>query len=162
MLAVALLGGLDAIEEYFPVLAGDRGVPVAAVPLAVLGISLAGGLGAALAERIGRLPDSALPILLAVAVGCLGVAAAASGPLTLAAVAAFYALYLGVLVVAEARLQDRIGSARRATLTSVAALGIELAGLLVFAAWALGGLGAIALLALAAVPLAAGGLRSRR
>jgi hypothetical protein len=44
----------------------------------------------------------------------------------------------------------------------VAALGIELAGLLVFAAWAVGGLGAIALLALAAVPLAAGGLRSRR
>jgi hypothetical protein len=162
MLAVGLIGGLDAVEEYFPVLAADRGVPVAAVPFAVLGISLAGGLGAALADRIGRLPEAALPLLLAVAVGCLGVAAAASGPLALAAVAGFYALYLGVLVVAEARLQDRIDSARRATLTSVAALGIELAGLLVFAAWALGGLGAIALLALVAVPVTAVGLRSRR
>jgi MFS family permease len=162
MLAVGLLGGLDAVEEYFPVLAAGRGVPVAAVPLAVLGISLAGGLGAALAERLGRLPDAALPLLLAVAIGCLGVAAAAAGPLTLAAVAAFYALYLGVLVVAEARLPDRIDSARRATLTSVASLGIELAGLLVFAAWALGGLGAVALLALAAVPLATVGLRARR
>jgi MFS family permease len=162
MLAVGLIGGLDAVEEYFPVLAADRGVPVAAVPLVVVGISLAGGLGAALAERIGRLPDSALPLLLAVAVGCLGVTAAASGPITLAAVAVFYALYLGVLVVAEARLQDRIDSERRATLTSVAGLGIELAGLLVFAAWALGGLGAIAVLALVAVPVTAVGLRTRR
>jgi hypothetical protein len=162
MLAVGLIGGLDAVEEYFPVLAADGGVPVALVPLAVLTISLAGGLGAALAERMGRLPGPALPVLLAVATGCLGLAAVGSGPGTLAAVAAFYALYLGVLVVAEARLQDRIDSARRATLTSVASLGIELAGLLVFAAWALGGLGAIALVALVTVPLAAVGLRSRR
>ena len=34
VLAVALIGGLDAVEEYFPVLAADRGVPVTAVPLA--------------------------------------------------------------------------------------------------------------------------------
>jgi hypothetical protein len=162
VLAVGLIGGLDAVEEYFPVLAADSGVPVAAVPLAVLTISLAGGLGAALAERIGRLPDSALPVLLAVAAGCLGAAAVGSGPLLLVAVAAFYALYLGVLVVAEARLQDRIDSARRATVTSVAGLGIELAALLVFAAWALGGVGAIALLVLAAVPVAARGLRGPR
>lgn len=162
VLAVGLIGALDAVEEYFPVLAADRGVPLATVPLAVLAISLAGGLGAALSGRVGRLPDLALPVLLAVAVGCLAVAAAATGPIALAALASFYALYSAVLVVAEARLQDRIDSARRATLTSVAALGIEVASLLVFAAWALGSLGAIALLALAAVPLAAVGLRSRR
>jgi hypothetical protein len=160
VLAVGLIGGLDAVEEYFPVLAADRGVPVALVPLAVLTVSLAGGLGAALAERIGRLPELALPVLLAVAAGCLGLAAVGSGPFSLIAVAAFYALYLAVLVVAEARLQDRIDSSRRATITSVAELGIELAALLVFAAWALGGLGAIVLLVLAAVPVTARGLRS--
>jgi MFS family permease len=162
VLAVGLIGGLDAVEEYFPVLAADRGVPVAAVPLTVLAISLAGGLGAALAGRIGRLPGPALPVLLAVAAGCLGLGVVGPGPVALAAVAAFYALYLGVLVVAEARLQDRIDTARRATITSVAGLGIELAALLVFAGWALGGLGAIALLALAAVPVAALGLRDQR
>lgn len=162
VIAVGLIGGLDAVEEYFPVLAADRGVPVPVVPLAVLAISLAGALGAALADRLGRLPAPALPILLAVAAGCLGLAAVGPGLVGLAAVAAFYAFYLGVVVVAEARLQDRIGSARRATLTSVASLGIELAALLVFAAWALGGVGAIALLALATVPLAAAGLRSGR
>jgi MFS family permease len=158
-LAVALIGGLDAVEEYFPVVAADRGVPVPAVPLVVLGISLAGAAGAALAERAGRLPDRALPLLLAVAVLFLGPAAVGPRPVALAALAAFYALYLAVLVVAEARLQDRIDGARRATITSVANVGIELSSLLVFGAWALGGLGALALLGLAIVPVAAVGLR---
>jgi hypothetical protein len=157
--AVALIGGLDAVEEYFPVVAADRGVPVSAVPVVVLGIALAGAAGAALAERAGRLPDRALPMLLAVAVLFLGVALLGSRPAALAALAAFYALYLAVLVVAEARLQDRIEGARRATITSVAGLGIELSSLLVFGAWALGGLGAVALLVLAVVPVAAVGLR---
>ena len=159
VLAVGLIGGLDAVEEYFPVLAADRGVPVASVPLAVLGISLAGAAGAGLAERAGRLPDRALPALLATAALCLGAAVLHPRPVAILAVGAFYALYLAVLVVAEARLQDRIDTAHRATVTSVAGLGIELAALLVFAAWALGGLGAIAVLALAVVPVAAVGLR---
>jgi MFS family permease len=159
VLAVGVLGGLGAVEEYFPVLAADRGVRVAAVPLAVLGISLAGAAGAALAERVGRLPDRALPRLLTAGAVFLGLAVLTGSPAALAAVAVFYALYLAVLVVAEARLQDRIGSAHRATVTSAAGLGIELAALLVFAAWALGGLGAIALLVLVVVPMTAVGLR---
>jgi MFS family permease len=57
VLAVALIGGLDAVEEYFPVLAADRGVPVTAVPVAILGIALAGAAGAALGGRAGRLRD---------------------------------------------------------------------------------------------------------
>ena len=36
VVAVALLGGLDALEEYLPVMAADWGVPTAAVPIAVL------------------------------------------------------------------------------------------------------------------------------
>jgi hypothetical protein len=78
--------------------------------------------------------------------------------LVLAAV--FYALYLAVLVAAEAELQARITGPYRATLTSVAGLGIELAALLVFAAWALGGAAAVAVLVLAVVPVAAQGLRA--
>ncbi|MGZ4547823.1 MAG: MFS transporter [Blastococcus sp.] len=159
VLAVALIGGLDAVEEYFPVFAADRGVAVTAVPLAVLAVSLAGAAGAALAERVGRLPDRALPALLSVSAVALGIAVVLPGPGALAAAAVFYALYLAVLVVAEARLQDRIATARRATVTSVAALGIEFSSLLVFGAWALGGLGAIAVLVLVVVPVTALGLR---
>ena len=56
--------------------------------------------------------------------------------------------------MAEARLQDRITGPHRATITSVAGLGIELAALLVFAAWAVGGPVAVAVLVLAVVPVA--------
>ena len=159
VLAVALVGGLDAVEEYFPVLAGDRGVPTVAVPAAVLGITLAGALGAALGGRADRLPDRALPVLLLLAGVLLGAAAVVPGSGALAVVAVSYGLYLAVLVVAEARLQERVDSARRATVTSVAGLGIELAGLLVFAAWALGGVVAVAVLVVAVVPVVTAGLR---
>lgn len=159
--AVALIGGLDAMEEYFPVLAADRGVPTGAVPFAVLVIALAGAAGAELGGRADGLPDRGLPALLAVAGLLLGVAAVLRGPATVAALAVAYGLYLAVLVVAEARLQERIEGPYRATVTSVAGLGAELAGLLVFAAWALGGPAATALLVLAVVPVVASGLRTR-
>ncbi|UOY00345.1 hypothetical protein [Blastococcus sp. PRF04-17] len=161
VLAVALIGGLDAIEEYFPVLAGDWGVSTAVVPLAVLVVALAGAAGAALGGRADRLPGAALPALLAVAAVLLAGAAVWARPAALAVVALFYGLYLAVLVVAEARLQDRIASAHRATVTSVAGLGIEVASLLVFAAWAVGGPVAVAVLVLAVVPVVRAGLRIR-
>jgi MFS family permease len=161
VLAVALIGGLDAVEEYFPVLAGERGVPVAAVPVAVLGIALAGAAGAALGGRAAGLSARALGLLLAVAALCLGIAAVTPAGYALAAAAVFYALYLAVLVAAHAQLQARITGPYRATITSVAGLGIELAALLVFAAWALGGAVAVAILVLAVVPVAAVGLRAR-
>jgi MFS family permease len=161
VLAVALIGGLDAVEEYFPVLAADRGVAVTAVPVAILVIALAGAAGAALGGRASRLPDRALPALLVLAAALLGVAAVLPTVASLAAAALFYAIYLAVLVVAEARLQDRITGPYRATLTSVAGVGIELAALLVFGAWAVGGAVAVAVVVLAVVPLAAAGLRIR-
>ncbi len=161
VLAVALIGGLDAIEEYFPVLAGDWGVPTTAVPVAVLVIALAGAAGAALGGRADRLRRGTLLGLLLIAAGCLTASAMWARPAALAAVAIFYALYLAVLVVAEARLQDGIASRHRATITSVAGLGIELASLLVFAAWALAGPFAVAVLVVAVVPVVRAGLRTR-
>jgi MFS family permease len=161
VLALAVLGGLDAIEEYFPVMAGAWGVPAGLVPIAVLAIPLSGAAGAALAGRAGRLRLPTLAALLTVAAVLLGVAALWARPAALAAVAVFYGLYLAVLVVAEARLQDRIAGRYRATLTSVSALGVELASLAVFAAWALGGAVTIAVLTLAAVPVLAVALRGQ-
>jgi hypothetical protein len=158
VLAAAVLGGIDGVEEYWPLMAGDWGVPATAVPVATLAIPLAGAVGAALADRAARLPVRLLLGLLVVSALALGGAALWARPAALAAVAVFYGLYCAVLVVAEARLQDRITGAHRATITSVAGLGVELASLPVFAAWALGGAGAIALLVLAVVPVVAVGL----
>ncbi|MGY1624654.1 MFS transporter [Geodermatophilus sp. SYSU D00965] len=159
VLAVALLGGLDAFEEYFPVLAGDWGVPTQVVPFAVLATALAGALGGALAGRAERLPDVALPALLALAGVLLVVTALWARPAALVALAVAYGVYIAVLVVGEARLQHRITGPHRATITSVAGLGLELASLPVFAAWALGGLGGVAVVVLAVVPVVAAGLR---
>jgi hypothetical protein len=139
-------------------MAGDWGVPATAVPVATLAIPLAGAVGAALADRAGRLPARLLLGLLVASAVALGGAALWARPAALAAVAVFYGLYCAVLVVAEARLQDRITGPHRATITSVAGLGVELASLPVFAAWALGGAGAIAVLVLAVVPVVALGL----
>ncbi|MGY1709672.1 MFS transporter [Geodermatophilus sp. SYSU D00758] len=161
VLAVALLGGLDAVEEYFPLLAADGGVPTVAVPYAVLAASLAGALGGALAGRAAELPDRALPVLLATAGLLLGAAALWAHPVTLLGVAVGYGVYIAVLVVGEARLQDRVPGRHRATVTSVAGLGVELASLPVFAAWALGGIGGVALVVLAVVPVVAAGVRRR-
>lgn len=159
--AVALVGGLDAMEEYFPVLAADRGVPTGAVPFAVLAIALAGAAGAELGGRAEGLADGGLPALLSAAGLLLAAVAVLPGAAALLAVAVAYGLYLAVLVAAEARLQERIEGPSRATVTSLAGLGVELAGLLVFAAWALGGPGATAVLVLAVVPVVASGLRGR-
>lgn len=159
VVAMALLGGLDAVEEYVPVMAGAWGVPTAAVPIAAVSIALAGAVGAALAGRLAVLSGRGLAALLVLAAGCLLGAALWARPVALLAAGLFYALYLAVLVVGEARLQDRISGPYRATVTSVAGLGIELGSLPVFAAWALGGVPAIALLVAAAAPLVVAGLR---
>jgi MFS family permease len=159
VLAVAFVGGLDGVEEYFPVLAADRGIPVAVVPVAVLVVAFAGAGGAALGGRADRLPDRGVPALLAASAVFLALATVLPTTAALVSMAVFYALYLAVLVVTEARLQDRIDSTHRATITSVAGLGIELTSLLLFAAWALDGAAAVAALVLAVVPAVRSGLR---
>ncbi len=142
--AVAVLGGLDALEEYFPLLAHSWRVPTGLVPLAVLGIPLVGAAGAGLGARAARLTPSALLGLLVVGGVALGVAGIVRQPLGLVAVAGFYGLYRLMLVVVDVRLQDRIVGTHRATVTSVAALGTEVVGLGLYGAWALGGLVPIA------------------
>jgi MFS family permease len=160
--ALALVGGIDAIEEYFPVAAGAWGVPTGAVPIAVLAVPLTGAVGAFLGGRAARLPAGLLAALLAMAGALLAVAALWARPAALVALALFYGCYLAVLVVAEARLQERIPGRARATLTSVAALGVEVTSLAVFAAWALHGALAVAVLVVAAAPVLLLALRPAR
>ena len=152
VLAVAALSGLDAIEEYFALLAGDWGVPTAAVPVALVVIPLAGGAGAALAGRAmaaarpigrrgrGRSAARGLGAVMPLGAAALALAALAAVPAGLGGVAAFYGALRLAMVVADARLQERIGPASRATVTSVASLGSELVAIALFGAWAIGGL----------------------
>lgn len=155
--AAAVLTAFDGVEEYFPLLVAEWGVPNAAIPLATLPIVLGGTAGAALGGVANRLPRWALGALLGAAMVLLAGAGMAAHPVGVAAVAAFYGGYRAVLVVVDARLQERIASRSRATVTSVAGLGTELATFGVYAAWAAGGapvLAAAGLLIAAALPRA--------
>lgn len=146
LVAVALLTGLDALEEYFGILAVDWGVPTALVPLATLAIPLAGAVGAALGGRAYRLPAPVLAGLFGLGLAGLAAAGIAAHPAGLVAVTAFYGLYRTVVVVADARLQERIAGRARATVTSVAALNTEIACFAVYGTFALGGLLPVAVL----------------
>ena len=155
VLAAAVLGGFDAIEEYFPLLAADWTVPVDLVPPAMLAISLAGALGAASAGIADRLPPVAHAVGFALVLALLGAAVALDAPVGLLAVSVAYGLHRVVLVVVDARLQAAITGPSRATVTSVAGLGTELGGIALFAVWALGGLLAVVLVWVPAVVLLA-------
>ena len=162
VLAVALVGGLDAVEEYFPVLAGDWGVAGDGRPVR-RPRDRAGrrrGCGAGRPGRAAARP-APCPWLLVVA-GLLLAAAALVGP------AGGAGRRRGVLRALPRGAGRGRGAAagphrqrHRATITSVAGLGIELASLLVFAAWALGGAAAVAVLVLAVVPVVRPGCGSR-
>jgi hypothetical protein len=154
VVAVAMLASLDALEEYFALLAQDWGVPTGLNPLVLLGIPMIGAAGALLAGRAGRLGAGDLTALLGAAGLALGGTGLLRQPIGLVAVALYYGVYRLVLVVAETRLQQIVTGPARATVTSVAGLGTDLATFGVYAAWALGGVVPVAvLLVLIAVTL---------
>jgi hypothetical protein len=150
VLVVAVLGGLDAAEEYFALLAHAWRVPATLVPLALLVVPLLGAAGAALGGRTARARTVALAGALGATTLLFGAAAALRAPVGMVGIAVGYGLYRLVWLVVDSRLQDRITGPARATVTSVAALGGEVLTFAVYGAWALGGpLTLVALFALA-------------
>lgn len=149
VVAVAVLGALDGLEEYFPLLAADWGVATSAVPTALLAVPIAGAAGAALGGRVSRLGARPLAALLGAAVAVFTAAGMWRRPAGVAGIAVAYFLYQLVLVVVDARLQERIEGRARATVTSVASLGTDLIGMVLYAAWAVGQPLAVAAIALA-------------
>jgi MFS family permease len=150
VVAVAVLFGLDAIEEYFPLQASDWGVRTAVVPIVVLTIPLAGAIGAGLTGRGARLSARTLAGMMLAGGAALALSARLSRPLSVLGIVAFYGMYRMVLSVADARLQEGINGSSRATVTSVGALAGELVGIAVFGVWTLGGLALTAAVVIAA------------
>ncbi|MFC4043652.1 MFS transporter [Dactylosporangium siamense] len=158
VLTLAGLAGLDAIDEYFPILAADWHVPIGLNPLVTLVVTLGGAAGAGLVAYT-RTPGASVQVgLLAGAAAALAVAGVLRLPAGIVLVALFYGLYRYVLVLVDARLQQVIEGASRATVTSVAALATEVSALALFGAWAAGGVLLVAALTLllAAAPLVGG------
>lgn len=136
----AAVPGLTALDEYVSLLIHDLGVAVVAVPLALTVMVGAMAAGSLYAER----RSAASPAWIAYAVALSGVALAVgsvSGNLLgLVPIAACYGLLQMARVLTEARLQDAMSGQARATVLSVSGLGMEIAALLVYAAFAAGSL----------------------
>ena len=139
--AVLLLAVVTAIwgalDEYTPLLAADTGVGRETVPMLLLLLWLgvtAGGLLAPLGERLTTRGYAAL-------LACSGVALAAGAlyarPAGFVLVAAGFCGFQLATVLADARLQDRITGASRATVTSLAGTATDLGTIAVYGGYAL-------------------------
>lgn len=152
VLLAALLPGLTALDEFFPLVAIEAGAATTIVPILVLLPILGELAGGALAAR----QRSGMVAGIAVVAGGLLVAfGALGGPLWLrfAAITVGYGTLQHATVLAQARLQAAVRGPARATVTSVAGLGAELAAITLYGVWAaaaapLGAGGAVATLAL--------------
>jgi MFS family permease len=138
VLVAALVPGLTALDEYVGLLVNDLGVAVVGVPLALTAMVGAMAAGSLYAER----KAAATPVWIACAVGISGIAltmGSLSGTLFgLIPIAVCYGLLQMASVLTEARLQDAMSGQARATVLSVSGLGMEIAALLVYAAFAAG------------------------
>jgi predicted MFS family arabinose efflux permease len=132
--AVAAVWG--ALDEYTPLLVRDTGVADGTVPWLLLLIwtgATAGSLLAGPAERLGR---TGLAALLACSALALAAGAALGTAFAVALVGVAFGGFQLATVLADARLQECVGDARRATLTSVAGLGTEVATIAVYLPYA--------------------------
>ncbi|GAA2282609.1 MFS transporter [Streptomyces ruber] len=132
--AVAAVWG--ALDEYTSLLVRETGVADSTVPWLLLVVwagATAGGLLAGAAEHLG---DTGLAALLAGSALALAAGAAAGTPAALTLVALAFGGFQLAHVLADARLQQRIEGSGRATLTSVAGVGTELATIGVYGAYA--------------------------
>lgn len=170
VLLAAALGGMLAIDEYFPLLAIAVGAGPAEVPLLVMLPSVGTMIGALAAARYASTHRNGLALVIGSGAVGVGVGSAVAHPAGFVLVAIGYGLIQLALVVAEVRLQDRIDGPARATVTSVYGFGAEVIAVLMYSGYGLGSVvldppRTLALLALPplaiAVVLAASGPRQR-
>ncbi|CAM5717385.1 hypothetical protein SALBM311S_05276 [Streptomyces alboniger] len=137
LLLVPAVGAVwGALDEYTPLLVRDTGVPDRVVPYLLLLIWAGATAGSLLAGPAERLGSRGLGALLGVAALALAVGAGARTPVGLVLVAVAFGGFQLATVLADVRLQHRIEDTGRATLTSVASLGTELATIVVYGAYA--------------------------
>ncbi|MDQ0778634.1 MFS family permease [Streptomyces aurantiacus] len=136
LLVPAVTAVWGALDEYTPLLVRDTGVAENAVPYWLLLIwtgATVGGLLAGPGERLGR---GGFAWLLAGSALALAAGAATRTPAGIGLVAVAFCGFQLASVLADARLQERIGGTGRATLTSVAGVGTDLTTVAAFGAYA--------------------------
>ncbi len=156
----AVLIGLTAYDEYFPLIARAHGVTASTIAVLV-GITVFGQvIGTALAGRTSRMSPRVMGTV--VLAGALLISAGALvGPVELqwvgfTAIGVGYGLLNNAMLVAEARLQQVITGPARATVTSVHGFATEVFAVAVYAAFVLlaGVLSVPVIVALLGIPIA--------
>jgi MFS family permease len=138
VLITALLLSFMVYDEYFALVAREKGAATQTVPILV-GLTVAGqAIGTALAGRTARLGRRVIAAALGVAAGLMAVGMAEGKWLGFLAIGVGYGITANAVIVAEARLQDAISGPARATVTSVTGLLSESFSVMVYAAFALG------------------------
>lgn len=132
--AVTALWG--ALDEYVSLLADGTGVATSAVPLLVLLVWAGATLGGLLAPVGERLRPRVFAATVAVAALAMAAGALTRAPAGFVLLAVAFCGFQLATVVVDARLQERITGAGRATVTSLAGLGTEVATVLVYGAYA--------------------------
>jgi MFS family permease len=151
----ALVFGLSAYDEYFPILAREAGAATVDVPLLVGVMMLGQFAGTALAGRTAAMPARVMATLLATSAVLVSLGALGGGIAGVAAITVGYGVLHNAIIVSEARLQQLIESDARATVTSVAGLSTEVVVLAVYATFAIGSawLSVATLVALLGLPM---------
>jgi MFS family permease len=134
VLAAVLMGGIGALDEYIPLLAGSTGVGTPTVPLLVLLVTAGVTAGGWCAGRGTRWA----PWALVTATGCLALGALSGRAAGLVLVAVAFGIFQWAMVTAETLLQNHIADQARATVISMAGFGAEVVAVLTFASYALG------------------------
>ncbi|MFC8196970.1 MFS transporter [Streptomyces sp. NPDC057298] len=154
LLVPAVTAVWGALDEYTPLLVRDTGVTENSVPhwlLLIWAGATVGGLLAGAGERLGK---GGFAAILAGSALALAVGAGVRTPAGIGLVALAFCGFQLASVLADARLQERIDGTGRATLTSVAGVGTDLATIAVYGAYAVVGSAAThgAAFALSAAP----------
>jgi MFS family permease len=129
----AVWGGL---EEYDPLLAKSTGVPASTVPLLIFLVSAGAAVGGLLAAAAQQITRTAFAVTLTFGAVALAAGALSGRPAGFILIAAAFCVFQLASVAADARLQARISGPGRATVTSLAGLGTELATIVVFGIYA--------------------------
>jgi hypothetical protein len=154
LVLAALMVGLTAYDEYFPLVARDHGVATSTVPILIAVTVLGQVIGTALVGRTAGFRGVAVGAALASGAVLVSVGALTTPYVGFVGIAIGYGLLNNAMLVGETRLQDTITGPARATVTSVLGLLEEVIAVTVFAAFAVGahGLGFDVLVALLGIP----------
>jgi hypothetical protein len=137
VIAAAMLG-LTAYDEYFPLVLAAHGFTAERIPVLLAVIVAGQALGTALAGRTTGWSPRRIAWLYGTGAVLIGAGALTGGPVGFVAIGLGYGAVNNAFLVGEARLQESISGAARATVTSVSGLGAEVFALAVFAFVALG------------------------